>query len=78
MINPAKLLKLKGYWEQFSQRHPKFVRYLQVVAEGYIQADSVLDVTVKDASGRELHSNVRITQEDMELISSLKEMLQSK
>ena len=33
MKNPAKLLQLKKQYEAFTERHPKFMRYLAYITE---------------------------------------------
>ena len=75
MVNPAKLLKLKSAWTGFSQRHPKFVKFLDVAGKEYLEEGTVLDVTIKDPQGRELHTNFRVTKEDMELYHDLRSAL---
>ena len=75
MINPAKLLKFKKRWEEFQARHPKFLRYLGVVKNGYFGVGSILDVTVTDPAGKALHTNLRLTEEDVVLLNEVAELL---
>ena len=71
-INPMQLLKLKGLWDQFTQRHPKFPAFLKAMSQGAISEGSVLEITVTTADGRKLSSNLKITAEDMALVEELK------
>lgn len=77
MINPAKLLKLKSKWSAFSDRHPKFLKFLAYVGSGTLRENDVLEMIVRSEDGTELKSNLRLTSEDIELFSELKAMLDS-
>lgn len=71
-INPMQILKIKGMWDQFTQRHPKFPAFLKAMSQGAISEGSVLEITVTTADGRKLSSNLKITAEDMALVEELK------
>lgn len=71
-INPMQLLKIKGMWDQFTQRHPKFPAFLKAMSQGAITEGSVLEISVVTADGRKISSNLKITAEDMALIQELK------
>ena len=71
-INPMQLLKMKGMWDQFTQRHPKFPAFLKAMSQGAITEGSILEITVTTADGRKLSSNLKITAEDMTLMEELK------
>lgn len=77
MANPMMLMKLKGKWEKFCQRHPKFIAFLQTASNGQIQENGVLEITVKKPDGSQLKSNIRVTPEDVELLRELTSMLQN-
>ena len=71
-INLMQILKIKGMWDQFTQRHPKFPAFLKAMSQGAISEGSVLEITVTTADGRKLSSNLKITAEDMALVEELK------
>ena len=71
-INPMQLLKMKGLWDQFTQRHPKFPAFLKAMSQGAITEGSVLEITVTTADGRKISSNLKVTREDMELVEEVK------
>ena len=48
MVNPMTLLKLKKEWELFTQRHPKFIAFLNAVQRDYIHEGSIIDITVTE------------------------------
>lgn len=66
------LLKLKGMWDQFTQRHPKFPAFLKAMTQGAVTEGSVIEITVTTADGRRISSNLKVTREDMELVEEVK------
>lgn len=78
MKNPAKLLQLKRQWDGFAGRHPKFLRYLAYITDNYLEEGTVLDMTVTDTKGRALHSNARLTPEDVAFLREIKTLLSNK
>lgn len=77
MFNPTKLLKFKSAWTAFTERHPKFIRYLNVVKDDYIRENSVIDITVTDPNGKALHANLRVNAEDVKVFEELKTLFGS-
>lgn len=71
-INPMQLLKIKGLWDQFTGRHPKFPAFLKAMSQGAITEGSVIEITVTTAEGKVISSNLKVTAEDMEMIGELK------
>ena len=71
-INPMTLLKIRRMWGEFTAAHPKILSYFrELSSSGYIGEDSVIDITVTDADGRSLRCNMKVTQNDLELIRSI-------
>ena len=70
-MNPAMLLTLKKKWEEFGERHPKFAAFLHDVAGQGITEGSIIDITVTMPDGKKYQSNMKVTQEDLELIKGL-------
>ena len=66
MKNPAKLLQLKKQYEAFTDRHPKFMRYLAYITDNYMAEGTVMDVTVTDAAGKAIHGNAKLSAEESE------------
>lgn len=71
-INPMQLLKMKGMWDDFTKRHPKFPAFLKAMSQGAITEGSVIEITVTTADGRKISSNLKVTKEDMELVEEVK------
>jgi hypothetical protein len=76
-LNPLKLLQLKAAWEQLQARHPKFLAFLNILANDGIAQDSILEITVTDAQGKSINSNLKITPEDILLLKNLRELLEN-
>lgn len=71
-IDPMQLFKLKGMWDQFTKRHPKFPAFLKAMTQGDITEGSVIEITVTTAEGKAISSNLKVTKEDMELVEEMK------
>ena len=70
-MNPAMLLSFKRKWEEFTERHPKFVQFLQEVIGRGVGEGCIIDITVTFPDGKSCQSNMKVTAEDVELIRSL-------
>ena len=74
MINPAKLLKLKGLWERFSANHPKLVPFFNAANTKGITVGSVIEIKVKYPDETEYTTNIKVSEEDLEMFEQLKEL----
>lgn len=72
-MDALQLLKIKGMWDKFTVRHPKFPAFLKAISQGAIGEGSVLEITVTSADGKVISSNLKVTAEDMEMINMLKQ-----
>lgn len=77
MKNPAKLLRLKRMWGGFAARHPKLLRYLAYISDNSLEEGAILDITVTDSQGKSLHSNAKLTAEDVEFMKEIRAVLGS-
>ena len=75
MRNPAQFLRLKKKFDGFASRHPKMLRYLSYVSDHYLAEGNLLDITVTDTEGKSLHSNARLTAEDVAFLQELRVLL---
>lgn len=76
MFNPASLFKIKGAWEKFVSNHPKFPLFIQAVSKGAVREGTIIEVHVKQPTGEDICTNVKITQSDLELFDELKTLMQ--
>lgn len=74
MINPTIIFQMKNMWERFERNHPKFPRFLAVVGKECMQAGTVLEISVTKPDGENITSNIRLTEDDMELIAALRDL----
>ncbi|MGB4659428.1 MAG: hypothetical protein WBI07_09625 [Mobilitalea sp.] len=74
MMNPAKLLKLKGAWGKFTQNHPKFPQFLRAASSNAVQEGSLIDIKITTTDGRSINTNLKLTASDIELFHELSEM----
>ena len=65
------LLSFKKKWEEFTARHPKFAAFITDVAGKGIDEGSVIDITITMSDGKVYQSNMRVSEEDLELILGL-------
>ena len=74
-MNPAALLRLKADVKAFEAAHPKFTAFLHYAAEHSLYEGNVLEVTVRQPDGKEVHSNLRLREQDVRMLESLRELL---
>ena len=72
MVNPVTFFKMKGLWDQFVANHPKFPLFLQAVASKPLEADTVIEISIRRPNGDTISSNVKLTPSDLELFEQLK------
>ena len=76
-MNPMALLSMKSALDNFQRNHPKFMQFLQVMMQNGLQEGTVLECKVITPEGKEIQANIKITEDDLELIEKLKELGQS-
>lgn len=72
MINPMTLLKMKNIWSKFEANHPKFPLFLKAVSQAGLAEDSIIEINITTADGKNFASNLKIKPEDMELLEEIK------
>ena len=73
MMNPKMILQLKTMLTKFRQNHPKVPQFFSAASKA-INEGSVIEISLTTAEGRELCTNMRVTQDDLEMIRTLGEM----
>ncbi len=76
-MNPAALFRFKGDLKRFQREHPKFTAFLSYAAEHSLQEGNVLEITIRDAQGKELRSNLRLNAQDVQTLQGLRELLET-
>lgn len=78
MMNPAKILKLKGAWDKFTQNHPKFPMFMNAIRNQGIEDGAVIEIIITSPEGKVLSTNLKVSQSDKELFTELAELSKSK
>ena len=68
------LAKLKSAFAVFQQEHPKFMPFINAVKHDAFRKDSIIEISVKAPEGRTYTTNFRVTEKDLELIQTLKDL----
>lgn len=71
MINPMALMQMKGLLDRFKNNHPKVPMFLSDAARSMGEG-SVIEISVTSPDGRKITTNMRVNQEDLELVEQLK------
>ncbi len=74
-MNPTQIFQILGAWQKFTQNHPKFPQFIKAVAAEGVREGTVMELTVTTPEGKEYCTNLKIRQEDLELLASLREMM---
>jgi hypothetical protein len=73
-FNPFEMRKYKERLEIFNRQHPKVGAFLAAAGAQGTQAGTVIELKVTRPDGRELVSNIRLTEDDVETIQMLRQM----
>lgn len=75
-MNPAKIFQLKASWDRFAAAHPKFPLFLRAVSgNDVIREGTVIEVNITTAEGKNFATNVKVTADDMQLFSDVREIV---
>lgn len=74
MMNPAIVMKVMNAKNKFTQNHPKFVAFLNAMFSGGIEEGTVIEITVTKPGQAAVTANIRVKQEDLELMDMLNEI----
>lgn len=66
---------MKSAWETFSANHPKFLPFLRAVGQNGAKEGCIYEITVTTPEGQTLTTNLKLKEEDIELIRNLKDMI---
>ena len=72
-MNPLSAVKLLPLGQRFIANHPKMKAFVNTALD-MMGEDSVVEIKVKNAEGRAIVSNFKITKDDVELISELNKL----
>jgi len=64
-------VKIKGAWDKFTKNHPKFPAFLAAAKAKGVVEGTVIGITITGPEGETLTTNVRVTNEDLDLFNTL-------
>lgn len=73
-MNPAAMMKIMGAMNTFKGNHPKFMAFLSYVLSSGFPEGSVIEITVTKPGQEPVTSNMKVTQSDLDLFDSLKDI----
>ena len=74
-MNISEMMKIKGAWDTFSGNQPQFVTFLNYMSQTKIDEGTVFSISVKRPdSDKEIKTNLKVTESDLELFETLKAM----
>ncbi len=73
-MNPLAMMKLKPLMEKFRNNHPKVPMFFSA-ASGAIEVGSVIEISVQTPDGKDICTNMRVNEDDIELVEALKNMI---
>lgn len=73
-MNPMAALKLRPLIEAFRENHPKIPAFISAVSST-VDIGSVVEMKVTSSDGKELISNIRVTEQDIQLLNELRTLL---
>ena len=74
MFDFTMIMKMKSAWDTFTGNHPKFMPFVQAVAQDGIKEGTIIEIKVKSPEGKEYNTNMRITQSDLDLFAQISSM----
>lgn len=74
MMNPAKLMKVMNAKKKFSENHPRFVAFLEMIFSRGIIEGTIIEITVTRPGEQPVTSNIKVQQSDIELMEELKNL----
>ena len=73
-MNPAAMMKIMGAMNTFKGNHPKFMAFLNYVLSSGFPEGTVIEITVTKPGQEPVTSNMKVTQSDLDLFESLKDI----
>ena len=70
-MNPFSMMQIKTLFEKFQYNHPRVVQFFQA-AFPMVEPDSVIEITVTNAQGKTISTNMKVTEDDLQLLNQLK------
>ena len=73
-MNPQTAMRVLAALNTFRSNHPKFVSFAEMMLKRGVVDGTVIEVTVTRPGEEPVTSNLKVTESDMELFASLKDI----
>lgn len=73
-MNPMSMFHIKSKLEKFRNNHPKVPMFFKAISSE-VGIDSIIEIKLTTASGKNMVTNFRVNQDDMELFSEIKSQI---
>ena len=73
-MNTMAVMKLRPLMERFHENHPAIPQFMHTAASG-LEVDGFIGLKVTNAAGQKIEANIKLTEEDIELFNSFRELL---
>lgn len=70
-MNPMAMMKIKGLLDRFRSNHPKVPMFFSAASQN-IGEGSIIEISITNADGKKLCTNMKVTADDLELFEQLK------
>lgn len=77
-MNPMALLSMKSALDKFQGNHPKFMQFITAMAQNGLEEGTILECKVVTPEGKEIQANIKINEDDLELIEKIKDLKNQK
>lgn len=67
-MNPMMMIKLKTMFDKFRINHPKVIGFFSA-ASNKVAKDSVIEIKLTSPEGETILTNMRVTDDDIELMN---------
>ena len=74
MLNPGAMMKIMSAKNKFTENHPKFVAFLNMIFNRGITEGTIIKITVTRPGEAPMTSNLKVQQSDLELMQELSKL----
>ncbi len=72
-FNPMEMMQIAGKLKDFNERHPRVIPFFKETSNKFTTG-SVVELKLTDTDNKEYVTNIRLTDEDIELIRTIMSM----
>ena len=73
-MNPMALMQIKGLYDRFKNNHPKVPMFFKAAGQN-IGEGSIIEISITDPQGKKMTTNMKVSEEDLELFQQLKSVV---